>query len=899
MRAAHLRSRRVVGLLVASWLVAAPAWPQSSPPSPEAFFGFPMGAEKKLAAWDKIVEYFHLVDRTSDRVLVQELGKTTMGRPYIMAIVSSPDTIRELPRYQEMQKKLADPRRTTDEEAERIAREGKAVLLIGTNVHSTEIGNSQMVNTLLYRMATEQSPWMDHVLRNVILLLIPSENPDGQQMVVDWYTKNLGTPYENSPLPELYHRYIGHDNNRDNYMLTQVETQLLTRVTYKDWLPEVYLDKHQMGSTRARIFVPPFKNPPNPNIDPLVWAEVNLLGQAMAAKLAEHGKPGVLWGEQYTGFWQGANSTNPWWHNMVALLTETASSQLGHSIRQELADPDRPPPAAPASGRGGGPGGVGERDPSAPLPPPTDVQYRMNYLQPWLGGTWTLADVVEYQLISTLGLLEGVANNKVMLKRNYYLMNKRTIERFRNGSPYAYIVPADQRDPGAVAKLLQLIQAEAGEVHRAEAPFSAGGRDYPAGTYVLLLAQPHGRWIKDLLEPQRYPDIRWPFPTAPIDRPYDVTAWSLGMLMGVETVAIDRPFEAKLRLVDGDVEAPAGRVTGSGPVYVLPHEPNASIVAMNRLLQGGAEVSWMREAVTVGGRRFAPGAIVVAKAAPATMAKIAAELKLDVRAGTLPPGPRLRITAPRIALYEPWGGNMDAGWTRWILEQHEFPYTWVRHADLRAPNLIDRFDVILFAEMTPAQIVRGLQGRNVRPEYRGGIGDEGVRNLRDFVQRGGTVITIGNAARFAIEHLGAPFENVLEGLDADTFFCPGSILRVAVDTQHPIGYGLPEEADAMFINNGAYVPTAAFPSVSTAVVARYPQGTLLRSGWIIGEDRLRGRGAVLEAAMGRGRVILLTFKVQNRAQTWGTFKLLFNSIFYGPAVAGRPATVTESGGGRP
>jgi hypothetical protein len=900
MNARDVRRRLAVELVVAAaCFVAVPVWPQPAPPPPEAFFGFPMGAEKRLAAWDQIVEYFRLVDRTSDRVLVQELGKTTMGRPYIMAIISSPDTIRDLPRYQEMQRKLADPRRTTDAEAERIAIEGKAVLLIGTNVHSTEIGNSQMVNLLLYRMATEQSPWMDHVLRNVILLLIPSENPDGQQLVVDWYRKNLGTPYENSPLPELYHKYVGHDNNRDSYMLTQVETQILTRVTYREWLPEVYLDKHQMGSTRARIFVPPFKNPPNPNIDPLVWAEVNLLGQAMAAKLAEHGKPGVIWGEQYTGFWQGANSTNPWWHNMVALLTETASAQLAHPIRQERADPTRPPAAAP-SGRGGGPGEAGGRDPNAPLPPPTDVQYRMNYLEPWLGGTWTLADVVEYQLLSTLGLLEGVANNKVMLKRNYYLMNKRTIERFRTGDPYAYVVPADQRDPGAVAKLLQLVQAQGGEVHRAEAPLSADGRDYPPGTYVLLLAQPHGRWIKDLLEPQRYPDIRWPFPAAPIDRPYDVTAWSLGMLMGVETIRVDRPFEAALTRVEGDVQAPAGTVTGSGPVYVLPHEPNASVVAMNRLLKAGAEVSWAREAVTVGGKRFAPGAILVTKASPATMAAIAADLKLDVRAGPAPLVARLPIKAPRIALYEPWGGNMDAGWTRWILEQHEFPYTWARNADLVAPNLHDRFDVIVFAEMSPTQILRGLQGPNVRPEYRGGLGEEGVRNLRAFVERGGTIVTIGNSARFAIEQLGAPFENVLEGLDADTFFCPGSILRVAVDTTHPIGYGMPAEADAMFINNGAYVPTAAFPSVATAVVARYPQGPLLRSGWIIGEERLRGRGAVLEAAMGRGRLILLTFKVQNRAQTWGTFKLLFNAIFYGPAVAGRPVTATTaSGGSRP
>lgn len=890
MITACLRRARTAWLVATILMVALPALGQTAIPTPEAFFGFPMGAEKKLAAWDRIVEYFQIVDRGSDRVLVQELGRTTMDRPYIMAIVSSPETIRDLPRYQQMQRQLADPRRTTEEEAGRIAREGKAVLLIGTNVHSTEIGNSQMVNALIHKLATENSPWMDHVLKNVILLLIPSENPDGQQMVVDWYNKNLGTPFENSPLPELYHKYIGHDNNRDSYMLTQVETQHLARVTYKDWLPEVYLDKHQMGNNRARIFVPPYKNPPNPNVDPIIWSEMNLLGQAMATKLHEAGKVGVIWGEQYTGFWQGANSTNPWWHNMLALLTEVASSRLGHTVEQEVADPRNPPAPTP-----GGPG-FGGGDPARPAPPPTDVQYRMNYVQPWLGGSWSLADVVDYQYISTLGLLEGVANNREMLKRNFYLMNARTIARFEQGAPYAYLVPPGQRDPIAAAKLLSLVQAEAGEVHRAEAPFTADDRTYPAGTHVMLLAQPFGRWVKDLLEPQEYPDIRWPFPTAPIDRPYDVSAWSLGMLMGVDTVRVDRPFEARLSPAPEPVEPPAGRVTGTGPIFVLDHAVNASVVATNRLLAAGARVAWARGPLTAGGRTFAPGAIVVSGASRDAITAIARDLAVDVLAIDRAPADVLSVRAPRIALYEPWGGNMDAGWTRWILEQHEFPFTHARHADLRQPDLASRFDVIVFAEMSVAQILRGATGSNVRPEYRGGIGEEGVANLRAFVQAGGTIVTLGNAARFAIEQLGVPVENTLEDLDRDTFFCPGSILKIAVDTRHPIGFGMPPEADAMFINNGGYVPLPSFSSVTTSVVARYPQETLLRSGWIIGEERLRGTAAIVESTNGQGRVILHTFRVQSRAQTWGTFKLFFNSLYYGPAVAGRPATTSAAAG---
>jgi hypothetical protein len=305
-------------------------------------------------------------------------------------------------------------------------------------------------------------------------------------------------------------------------------------------------------------------------------------------------------------------------------------------------------------------------------------------------------------------------------------------------------------------------------------------------------------------------------------------------------------------------------------------------------------VAWARDAITANGRRFSPGAIVVRGARRDAIAKIADELKLDVEATATAPAATLAIRAPRIALYEPWGGNMDAGWTRWLLEQHEFPYTHARNADLHKPDLIARFDVILFAEMPAQQIVRGATARNVRPEYKGGIGDAGVRHLKEFIQAGGTVITLGNAAQFAIEQLGVPAENVVAGLNADAFFCPGSLLKIQVDTRHPIGFGMPDEADAMFINNGGYVAKASFSNMTPTVVARYPQEPLLRSGWIIGDEKLRGTAAVLDVGVGRGRVIMHTFRVQSRAQTWGTYKLLFNSILYGPASTARGVIETSA-----
>lgn len=864
------------------WLVLPTSAQQSDQiPSPEQFFGFPMGTDQRLAHWDDMVKYYETVAERSGRMIIEELGKTTLGEPYLLLVISAPETILELPRFKAMQQQLASPRQTSTEAAEVIAQTGKAVVLVGANVHSTEIGTSQMMNDLVYQLAAEQSAAVDHILDNTIVLLIPSQNPDGQRMVVDWYRRNLGTPYEGSPLPDLYHKYAGHDNNRDSYMLTQVETRHLNRVLYHDWLPEVYLDAHQMGSAFARIFVPPFKNPPNPNVDPLVWSQVNQFGQAMASRLHAADKVGVIWGELYSGYWQGANNTNPWWHNMVALLTEVASADIASPVQQHRTSDRRT---------------ARRRNRQIILAAPTDTQYRMNYPRPWMGGTWTLSDVVDYSLLSTQGLLESVANNRVSLKRNFYQMNRHTVERFSDGNPFAFLIPPEQRDPTAAITLVRLLQAEAAEVHVAEASFVADRRKYPAGTHVVRLDQPFGRWVKDILEPQNYPDIRWPDPSAEPDKPYDITAWSLGMLMGVETVQVAAPFKASLTLLVEDAALAPGGVVGSGTTYLLSHESNQSFVALNRLLALGATVEWARQSLTADGTSYPAGVMLVENVDRNLLEQLAHDLHLDFVATNRTSDldvPVLPIHAPRLAVYEPWGGNMDAGWTRWVLEQHEFPYAHLRSADIQDPSVADRFDVIILPEASTVNLLHGQQARNVRPEYRGGIGVQGIQNLRRFISGGGTVITLGNSATFAIQHLSTPLRNVVRDGDPDAFYAPGTLLRVAVDTSHPIGYGMPAETDVMFVNNGGFVPNTRWRRGDmTRSIVSYPNMALRRSGWIVGEQRLRGTGAVIEAPLDDGRVILHTFRVQHRGQTWGTFKLLFNSIFYGPAARGEPAFQT-------
>jgi hypothetical protein len=855
-----LRLLVLVLALVALPLSASPQPRPSGAPSPEAFFGYAMGAGPRLPSWDGTVDYLRAVARASQRVRVDEVGKTTGGRPYLLVTISTPDTLQSLPDARAAQHRLVDPRVTTPAQAERIAREHKAVVLIGAGVHSNETGSAQAVNELVWRLATERSPAIDHLLRNLIVLVVPSQNPDGLQMMAEWQARNAGTPHEDAPLPELYHPYAGHDNNRDGFMQTQVETRHLSRLLYRDWLPEVYLDLHQMGPARARIFVPPYRNPANPNIDPLVWSQANLLGQTMATRLQAEGKTGVLWGETYSGYWQGANSTTPWWHNIIGMLSEVASARPNGAVVQEAA---RAAPGSLAT-----PPGRGQD--SSQLAPPSDVQFRMNYPEPWLGGRWTPRDVVEHHLLAALGLLEGVANNRVMLKRNFHAMQRRTIERFTIGGPWAFAVPAMQHDRGAADHLLHLLGAGGAEV---EVVTGRGAGGLAPGDAVVRLAQPFGRWVKDLLEPQVYPE-----PRAAIDRPYDVTAWTLGLQMGVTVNRLDTRVPVSLA-PRSDRVGRAGRVIGSGSAIAISRQANAAATLINRLWAKGATVGWTRSPLPLPGRETAlpTGTAVVSGLPLDVMEREVAGAGLDVLALDFLPSDLAPARRPRVAVVEPWGGAIDAGWTRWVLEQHAFEFTRIRPADLQDRAAAARLDAIVIPDVPTLQLLRGLQGNLNRAEHRGGLEDRGVATLKQFVRAGGTVITLGNAAEFAIDHLDLPAVVATRTDDADTALVPGTLLRTTLVPDHPVNAGMSSRVDVMNVMNNAYAPGRGAEGLRA--IAEYPDEPLVASGYATGESRLRGRLAAFDVAMGRGRIVVLGFRVQHRAQTWGTFKMLFNAIF--------------------
>ncbi|HYM22432.1 MAG TPA: M14 metallopeptidase family protein [Vicinamibacterales bacterium] len=884
-----VRRALVPVLILAATLVT----PAAGVPTPEQFLGFKVGADNKLVRWDKIVEYMKLVAANSDRVRFRELGPTSNGNPFIALEISSPDTLKNLDRYKKLEQKLYfQGGAPTDAERDEIFRQGKLVLLITCSIHATEIGASQMSVELVHRLATEDSPQVKKILDNVIFVLVPSLNPDGQIMVTDWFNKNVGTPYAPSPIPYLYHPYVGHDNNRDMYMFTQKESQHTARLIWHDWFPSVWLDEHQMGSNAARIFVMPATDPINANVHPLIYRWNGILGQSQAAALEAAGKEGIIYNSTYTNFWEGAMAWSGWWHNEIGLLTEVASARVAAPMDQRKAVPGQAPAAGGrgGAGNGGGGGGRGQQFTDAPLPPPTDINARTEYPRPWLGGHWTLGDIVDYEMIATMALLETAADRRETINRQIYEVNRETIENGKKGNPSAILVPVDnQHDPREAAHLVDRLNLGGVEIYRADAPFEADGKKYAAGTFVIPMTQVFARYAKDMIETQTYPEVRRA-PNAPPEPPYDVTAWSLGMLLGVQTAFVKDPLPASLKMTTVEGLPPmAGAVSGPGgnaARFAFDYNGPDTALAINRLLKSGAHVEF-----------DGPSHVAVTGTSRATIEQQSKLVDLTVKASDAKgkTGEALSLSAPRVAMYQPWtGGNMDEGWTRWVLEQYEFNLSSIHNADIRAGKLRQKFDAIILADQDARSIVDGFDAPTIRPEYRGGIGEAGVESLKQFVADGGTLIAMGNACDLAIEKLPIPVRNLKKGLSRDQHFAPGAILHVEVDTQNPIGYGVAPDTYGFYINSPFFSIVEGFSSQKTAVVARYPNTNVLASGWLKGEDLMAGRAAVVSIDMRPGRVVLFGLRPQHRAQTHATFPMLFNALYLSATGSGaKTAPSTE------
>jgi len=842
-------------------------------PTAESFLGFQVGEDRKLADWDQVLGYFQKVAAAApDRVKFTEIGKSTLGKPFVALIISAPENLGQLDRYLQIQQRLADPRGLSDADAEKLIAQGKAVVLITCTVHSTEVASTQTAMEFVYKLLSEDTPQHRSILQNTIFLLVPSLNPDGQDMVVKWYRKYLGTPFEGSAPVELYHPYVGHDNNRDWYMFTQVETQLTVSKIQNVWHPHVVYDVHQMGSYSARIFVPPFLDPVDPNVDPLIVQETTMLGTSMAAALASAGKKGVVVNAMYD-FWTPARHYQAY-HGGLRILTESASARLASPMRLRFEDLDTVALGYSAQ------------------------HSSWNYPDPWKGGEWHLRDIVDYQLIAFEACLATAAQNREMFLRNFYHVGRKAVE--RSGTPYAYLFPPQQKDVPATIKLLDTLRLGMVEIHRARQKFVADGLEYPVGTYVVLLAQPYGSYAKTLLERQKYPDLR-EYPGGPPKRPYDVTAQTLPLLMDVRSVEIQSPFSADLEKLDR-IELPPGKIEPPRKQYLLRPDSNNAYRVVNRLLKAGAHMSRLRAAVRDGAREFPAGTFVIRTGSVRDLAS----LGVDFSSTDLPLADAVQMRSPRIGLYKSYLPSMDEGWTRWLLEQFEFPYISIYDKDVRIGKLASRFDVIVIPDQSVTALVDGQArasrtqpegiGRPSREgnveersffqgpvpdEFTGGIGPSGVAALRDFVMQGGTLVTLNNASNFPIERFAVGARDILHGVASRDFYAPGSILRINVNPNHPLGYGMETEAAAWFERSPAFAPAFASSAAPGAVtVASYPDGNPLMSGWLLGDALLQNHSALMDASLGRGHVVMFGFRPQYRGQSYGTFKMFFNALYY-------------------
>ena len=869
------RGRLLAGALLAAATAAAPAavTGRAVVPAPAEILGAEPCADYTLATYEAIDEYFRALAAASDRVRLLEIGRSVEGRPLRLAIISSERNLRNLDRYRRIARTLAlarvDSRALQEPAARELAAEGRAVVWVDFGLHSSEVAHAQAAPLFAWRVATGESAELRRIRDDVILLLMPNMNPDGTTQVADWYMRHRGTPFEASRPPELYHRYVGHDNNRDWFMLTMPESQAVARQLYHEWFPQILHNQHQEAPFPARIFVPPFEDPVNPRIPPLVVRGINTVGDAITRRLEQEGKTGAVSRVQFDAWWNGGMRTAPYFHNMIGILTETAHASPAPA---EYDAGDFPPTFST---------GVSTREPSTYYP------------SPYRGGRWTQRDSCEYMLTASMAVLDIASRRRQEWLFDAYRMARAAI---RAGAQEAYVVPARaQWDPPTAARLVNTLLRGGIEVDQAEDAFRAGGRSYEAGSWLIPGGQPFRAYLGDLLEPQDYPDLRL-YPGGPPDRPYDVTGWTLPIQMGVRVDRLDEVPDVKRRRVEL-ARPPAGRlIPASVPaVWALDPRVNNSVRAVNRVLHAGLAVARLTEPLGSGKDAWPPGAFLVpaGATADALLEDAAAELALQVRGlDDWPDGRRVTLAAVRLALYRPWGGSIDEGWTRWILEQFEFPYETLRDADVRAGGLAERFDVIVLPDVGYESLLTGVAPGRLPEKYTGGLTPRGVAQLYEFAAAGGTLITLDSASELPLTAFGLPIRNVLENVEETEFYIPGSLLRLTVDPADPLGWGIPSDAPAFFAHGLAFsrprrsgrrgpADAEAGPPPGVRVAARYAETDILLSGWELGGAQLAGRGAVVEAEVERGRVVLIGFRAQHRAQPHATFKFLFNAVFRG------------------
>src|SRR5215216_2676672 len=765
--------RNTIGvLLLLLGCLYAPAISQTKIPTPAEDLGFTPGEDRKLASWSQVIDYFERLDRASDRVNFETLGQSSMNKPFVMATISTPANLARLDEFKKIQDQLADPRKlgapaTRDRKAAELMRQGKTIVLITCGIHSTEVGSYLSSMLIAHRLASSTDPDVQKILDNTIILLVPSLNPDGVDIVKNWYDKTLGTPFEGTDPPELYHKYTGHDNNRDWYAFTQVETQLTVDKIHNVWHPQIVHDIHQQGAYGSRLFLPPYMPPVEPNVPKALVQGYTELGNWMAAEMRAKGFEGITTNSTYDA-WTPARAYSHY-HGGARMLSETASARIASPLTLKFDD---------LRSREG-------YDPQKESPKFGPI---------WRGGEWHLSDITKYMTTAAFLLLDHAAQNREQWLRRFYAIGKEAVRPRRPGELFGFLI-----EPGGNSEeLLNILRRGGVEFEPAK-----------QGMQLVRMDQPYAGFAKTLLEVQRYPNLR--DATGHPIAPYDVTAHTLPLLMGVTVHRVKAPFRPS-------------RATGAD----------------------------------IGGLKTEPA-----------------------------PAPRTDLSA----IYHSSVPSQDEGWTRWIMDSKDLPYGVLTDKELRAgitvfkqsPGVTGKYYVILIPDQSARTLLEGYRADAMPPDYTGGLGPEGVTHLRDFVEKGGTLVFLNRASNFAIEQFKLPLRNAVGGLLRTEFYVPGSILRIELDTSHPLAAGMPKETIAWAEDSPVFEvtndPNASVPAANVRVIASYPANKdPLLSGWLLGGDLIKGKAALVEVTIGKGRVILFGFRPQYRAQSLATYPLFFNAL---------------------
>lgn len=875
---------------------------QAAPRSPAEIFGFKPGDDYKLASYEQMETYYRQLAAQSDRVQLREIGESALGRTLYVLTISSPENLRNLEKYRSISEQLARAR-VDSAAAAQLAEEGKAVVWIDAGLHATELAHGQMAPSLAHRVATEESAEMANIRDNVIFLLMPMMNPDGLEIVRKWYDSQLGTPFERTNPPEIYHHYVGHDNNRDFFMNNMPESKAVAKVIYNEWYPQIVYNQHQISPPFARIVIPPYSDPVNPIIHPGVTTGLNEVGSAMGNRFAMKNMPGAIADVGFSMWWNGGMRTVPYFHNMIGILTET-----GHNWPSPaFYDPKLFPRMRALRDNPRAPGQIIDEELDG-VPDATVL-----YPYPWSGGESRFSEPVNYMITASIAALRAASDSRVKWLTNIHRMGQDAIAAGQSGTRY-YLIPAGQRHDDEAHNLVNVLLEGGIEIVRATEGFRVAGTRYSAGTFIVPAAQAFRPYVIDLLEKQVYPDTRLD-PAGAVKPPYDISGWTLPMQMGVTVDFVADELDVDAEAVSGLVSLSAGEVAGNARFgYALGHEMNVSIKAVNRLLRDGERVFWSNEAFRAGRRDFAAGTFVIegGDQTGERVQRVAAELGASFTALSSRPSDDLSaLRLPRVGLYKSYTASMDEGWTRWLLEDYGFDLVSVFDDDVRTGEL-DELDAIIIphpdARVNFAndieKILTGHPEGSMPDEYVGGIGLQGALAIQRFVQEGGTLLTFGAANDFAIGMLGLPVRNVVAGVSRETFSVPGSLLRASVATSHPLAYGMPEEVALTVVRGAAFdvrgqqgcvddllnqshcseltrggrLLTEHAPTIAYDSVVNYATEDMLMSGWSKGTEHIEGKTAMARVAHGSGQVIVYGFRPQFRGQPRGTYKLIFNAL---------------------